>query len=74
MVNISITEDELLVICNSLNEVCNGIDVEEFDARMGTSPDNARRLLGALSKVVDTLHAEDSNRQVDRRLISMPWQ
>ena len=30
--------DELLVVSNALNEVCNGIDVPEFHARIGASP------------------------------------
>jgi hypothetical protein len=60
--NISITEEELLVICNALNEVCNGMDVEEFDTRMGASLESVSRLLGELSKVADIVQNEDSDR------------
>jgi hypothetical protein len=42
---IDLTTDELLIINNALNEVCNGIHLEgEFDTRMGTSVEEARIL------------------------------
>jgi hypothetical protein len=61
-VDISVTEEELILICNALNEVCNGMGIEEFDTRMGTSLDNVRRLLGDLSKVADMVQSEGSAR------------
>lgn len=49
---INLTRDELLIINNALNEVCNGVDLEgEFDTRMGVSVEEARELL----KKVDAL-------------------
>ena len=60
--DIFVTEEELILICNALNEVCNGLDVEEFDTRMGTSLENVRRLFGELSKVTDMVQSEGSTR------------
>ena len=43
---IDLTRDELLIINNALNEVCNGVHLEgEFDTRMGVSIEEARELL-----------------------------
>jgi len=45
-VTVELTKDELGVINNALNEVCNGIDLEgEFHARMGCTVEEARNLL-----------------------------
>jgi hypothetical protein len=41
---VELTKDELGIINNALNEVCNGIDLEgEFDTRMGCTVGEARR-------------------------------
>ena len=51
---------ELLLINNALNEVCNGVGIEdkEFSTRLGFSRDEARRLLrlvdGALKGIGPT--------------------
>jgi hypothetical protein len=52
---VELTTDELHVLNNALNEVCNGIHLEdEFSTRMGCSLEEARELLkeihGFLSK------------------------
>jgi hypothetical protein len=46
-------ENELLMINNALNEVRNGIDVDdfEFSARIGTDREEARALLGRVSEL-----------------------
>jgi hypothetical protein len=47
---------EVRIINNALNEVCNGIHLEgEFDTRIGCSVDEARRLLGAVSKLLEEM-------------------
>jgi hypothetical protein len=46
---VELTKDELGIINNALNEVCNGIDLEgEFDSRMGCTIDEARKLLAKI--------------------------
>ena len=43
---VELTKNELDIINNALNEVCNGIDLEgEFHARMGCTVEEARNLL-----------------------------
>ncbi len=43
---IELTNDELQIINNALNEVCNGIDLEgEFDTRIGCTVDEGRAVL-----------------------------
>lgn len=43
---VELTKDELGIINNALNEVCNGIDLEgEFDTRMGCTVEEARAVL-----------------------------
>jgi len=34
---IALTADEVMIIANALNEVCNGLDIEEFSIRMGAT-------------------------------------
>ena len=47
LVDIRLHEDELILINNALNEVCNGVDIAdfEFDTRIGTSREKALALL-----------------------------
>ena len=46
---VELTKDELYIINNALNEVCNGIDLEgEFDTRMGCTVEEARELLAKI--------------------------
>jgi hypothetical protein len=54
--------DELLVVSNALNEVCNGIDVPEFHARIGDSPDEAQRLLEKLGEIIERAAAQETDR------------
>lgn len=48
---VGFTENELILLANALNEVCNGIDIPEFDTRLGVSIDEARKL----QKEINTL-------------------
>jgi hypothetical protein len=46
---VELTKDELGIINNALNEVCNGIDLDgEFDTRMGCTVEEARDLLAKI--------------------------
>lgn len=46
---IELSKEELGVICNTFNEVCNGIEVWEFSARIGVSFGEAKEMLEVLS-------------------------
>jgi hypothetical protein len=45
--------DELLMINNALNEVCNAIDIPEFDTRIGASMAETMQLLGRIGQIID---------------------
>jgi hypothetical protein len=46
-----LSPNDLLTVCNALNEVCNGIDVPEFATRMGVEREEVRGLLKAAKAV-----------------------
>ncbi len=49
---VELTQDELGIINNALNEVCNGIDLErEFDTRMGCTVAEARELVAKIHAI-----------------------
>ena len=57
--HISIGRDELLIVSAALNEVCNGIEVFEFETRIGADPERVAALLkegGSLLDKMDSPH------------------
>lgn len=40
-----LSDEDLLTICNAINEVCNGLDIPEFATRMGVDREVALNLL-----------------------------
>jgi hypothetical protein len=54
-----IGEDDLALLNNALNEVCNGVDIDEgeFATRLGADREDARALLAELSELLDALEA-----------------
>jgi hypothetical protein len=46
--SVSFTRAELVLLNNSLNEVLNGLDVPEFDTRLGASKQEAEELLNQI--------------------------
>jgi hypothetical protein len=54
-VKVELTKDELGIVNNALNEVCNGIQLGgEFDTRMGCSVGEARALLAKIHALAST--------------------
>jgi hypothetical protein len=53
---LSFTRDELVVINNALNEVCNGVplDDDEFQTRIGYPRDRARDVLKKVAKALSS--------------------
>jgi hypothetical protein len=46
---LELTQNELAILNNAMNEVCNGIDLEgEFQTRMGCTIEAARELLAKI--------------------------
>lgn len=49
--------EEILILNNSLNEVCNGIDIFEFATRMGVDRERVRHLLAELSELFELMES-----------------
>lgn len=56
-VEINISETELLIINSALNEICNGIDITEFETRIGSGQDDVAALLSKIGSILDKLSA-----------------
>jgi hypothetical protein len=54
-VSVSLTRDELLMLNNALNEVCNGVGFEddEFATRLGFPREQLRALLARVGGLLD---------------------
>ncbi|MCE5315830.1 MAG: hypothetical protein LLG04_00520 [Parachlamydia sp.] len=48
---LKVTEDEIYLLINALNEVCYGIEVWEFDSRLGTTIEEAGRTLSTMGSI-----------------------
>jgi hypothetical protein len=56
MAVIELNSDEIGILNNALNEVCNGISLEgEFDTRMGCTVEEARHLLAEINELGKSL-------------------
>ena len=53
--NVLVAPQELLIINNALNEVCNGIDLPEFETRMGVTLAQVESLLSSVRLVLSEL-------------------
>ena len=52
---VKFNEDELLILNNSFNEVCNGLYINDFEQRIGTSMSNAADMLKIINQSLNTL-------------------
>jgi hypothetical protein len=50
---VRVSRQDLHTVNNALNEVCNGIDVPEFETRMGVTPEQAKSLLSSVHLILD---------------------
>jgi hypothetical protein len=52
-----VNRDELIILNNALNEVCNGglLDIEEFSTRMGATRQEAKDVLVQISSILDQM-------------------
>jgi hypothetical protein len=49
---IDIGMDQLLILNSALNEVCNGLDLWEFETRMGVDRPTAKALLAEIHSLI----------------------
>lgn len=52
-VHVKLERDELLVLNAALNEVCNGIDIFEFEMRIGVSRAHVEILMSKIHAILD---------------------
>lgn len=52
--DVRFSNDELILISNALNEVCNGVEIDdaEFATRLGADREEVRRLLENLGSLI----------------------
>jgi hypothetical protein len=53
MFSIRATEEELLILNNALNEICNGLPLRDFETRVGASLSSAEALLKEVGTALD---------------------
>jgi hypothetical protein len=53
--NVELSKDELAIINNALNEVCHGLDVWDFQTRMGAEKADVLKLLHRVAEVLQRL-------------------
>jgi hypothetical protein len=58
---INFSLDELLIIANSFNEVCNGLRIMDFQGRLGMPTDEAQRILTCIGSLYDVINDQNRN-------------
>ena len=51
--NIFFSREELFIINNSLNEVCNALDIYDFETRMGATREDTVELLNKIFRFLE---------------------
>lgn len=54
---IRLSKDELLIVNSALNEICNGLDLFEFQTRIGTDKQSVALLLRDIGHLLDSMKA-----------------
>lgn len=60
---IRLSTDELLILNNALNEVCNALDIPEFSTRMGAELEEVKSLLRQIGEMLDTQEQQSKKEQ-----------
>jgi len=50
-ITVELSEDDLMIIHNALNEICNAIDLQEFETRIGHPKEVVRELFGRIKRL-----------------------
>ncbi len=56
--NIVVSREELLIFNAALNEICNGIDIFEFESRIGVGKERVVKLLKVIGYLLDKMDAK----------------
>ncbi|EOX7390411.1 hypothetical protein ACOMQZ_003638 [Enterobacter quasiroggenkampii] len=54
---LTIDENELLILNSALNEICNGISFPEFETRIGASKEDVCALLNDIDQILANMMA-----------------
>ena len=57
--NIELSLEEIYIIYNALNEVCNIVDIPEFEVRMGYPEERVEEVLQKVGKIYDNLNKKN---------------
>jgi hypothetical protein len=49
---VALSKEELLILNNALNEVCNALDIREFQTRMGANREEVLALLRQVNRLL----------------------
>jgi hypothetical protein len=60
LAELALSRDELLLVNNALNEVCNGIDMFEFATRLGAGRDRVAALLAEVRSLIESMPPDGS--------------
>ena len=58
---VQLSRHELVILNNALNEVCNGLDLDEFSIRMGAEIEEVEALLKEVGSIINTIDATEKN-------------
>jgi hypothetical protein len=58
---VRLNHQELVMLNNALNEVCNGLDLDEFSIRMGAEIEEVEALLKEVGSIINTINATEKN-------------
>lgn len=58
--NDNLTKDDLCIILSALNEICNGIDIFEFETRIGASKVEVQLLEERIKTMLNQLENGDA--------------
>jgi hypothetical protein len=56
--SVQLSKEDLVLIHNALNEVCNALDVPEFQTRMGADIEQAQALLARIGELLKTMNRQ----------------
>ena len=60
---ISFSNDELVILNNALNEICNGVDIPQFETRVGYPRERVEALfeqINSVNSLINKLRASES--------------
>ena len=60
-VRVDLTEDDLYILKQALNEVCNGLALFEFSTRMGAEKGEVLELMWCIGDIIDTYKSSRSD-------------